>query len=93
MMKDETILELPALNDVRAATHMAEDMGSGDDPVTMYRTTGTAVINYPLDDATKKALAEQPVSTIRVTTDNSNFDFEIHEKSVNDIAAAVECSP
>ena len=93
MMKDETILELPALNNVRAGTHTAEDPGSGDDSVTMYRTTGTAVIKYPLDDATKKALAEQPVSTIRVMTDNSNFDFEIHKKSVNDIAAAVECSP
>ena len=91
MMNDGTILELPALNNVRAATHTAVDPASGDDSVTMYRTTGTAVIKYPLDDATKKALAGQSVSTIRVTTDNSEFDFEIHKKSVNDFAAAVEC--
>lgn len=92
MMKDETILELPALNNVRAGTHTVEDPGSGDDPVTMYRTTGIAVIKYPLENATKKALIEQPVKMIRVTADNSNFDFEIHKKSVNDFAAAVECS-
>ena len=92
MMKDGTILELPALNNVRAATHTAVDPASGDDSVTMYRTTGTAVIKYPLDDATKKALAGQSVSTIRVTTDNSEFDFEIHKKSVNDFAAAIKCS-
>ena len=92
MMKDGTILELLALNNVRAATHTAVDPGSGDDSVTMFRTTGTAVIKYPLDDATKKALAGQSVSTIRVTTDNSEFDFDIHKKSVNDFAAAIKCS-
>jgi len=92
MMKDGTIMELPALNNVHEATHTAVDPASGADSVTMFRTTGTAVIKYPLDDATKKALAGQSVSTIRVTTDNSEFDFEIHKKSVNDFAAAIKCN-
>lgn len=90
-MADETILELPALNNVRANTHTAEDRDSGPDAVTMYRTTGTAIIKYPLDDATKDALAGQSINVIRVTTDNSNFDFDVNKKSVNDFATAVKC--
>jgi hypothetical protein len=49
-------------------------------------------MKYPLDDAAKKALTEQSVDTIRITTDNSHYDFEIHKKSVDDFVTAVKCS-
>jgi hypothetical protein len=86
MMADDSILELPALNNVRAGTHT-----SGDD-VDGYKTTGIGIIKYPLDDATKDALLEQSAKTIRITTDYDHYDFEIHEKSVHDFATAVRCS-
>jgi hypothetical protein len=47
---------------------------------------------YGLGDAAKKVLTGQPVSAIRVTTDNSNYDFDIHKKSVSDFVGAVKCS-
>jgi hypothetical protein len=85
MMEDETIIELPALNNVRAGTQSSGDAEDG------YKTTGTAIIKYPLDDATKSALTDQSVNTIRISTDNSDYDFEIHKKSVDDFATAVTC--
>jgi hypothetical protein len=92
MMEDGTTIELPALNNVRAVTHTEEDPAEGPDSVTMFRTTGTAIIKYRLDHAAKNTLAGQSVRSITVTTDSSNFDFEIHEKSVDDFATAISCS-
>jgi len=91
VMQDETTIELAALKKVRAITRTQEDISGGPDSDTMFRTTGTAIIHYPLDDAAKIALAGQSVRSISMTTDNSNFDFEIHKKSVDDFAAAVKC--
>lgn len=92
VMEDGNTIELPALNYVRAVTHTEEDMAEGPDSVTMFRTTGTAIIKYRLHDAAQSALAGQSVRSISVTTDNSNFDFEMHKKSVDDFATAIKCS-
>jgi len=90
-MADETLLELPALHDVRAAI-MTGAPGENDPGSDLYVTTVTAVIEYPLDAGSMETLARQPATRISVTTDNSNFDFEVHKKSINDFATAVECT-
>jgi len=85
IMEDESVVELHALEDVRASTQT-----SGDD-VDGFKTSGTAVLKYSLSDATREALAAQPAKTLRIITHSEEYEFEVQKKSVNDIAVAVEC--
>jgi len=85
IMEDASVVELHAVEEVRAGTHTSGDDEAG------YKTTGTVVMKYALSEATKTALSAQPVHTIRIITDSEEYEFEVHKKSVNDIATAVEC--
>lgn len=90
-LADGTLLELPALEDVRAWTNTTWP-GENDPESNLYVTTGSGTLKYPLDAADLEALAGQPASKVSVTTDNGSFDIEVHKKSVNDFMTATNCS-
>ena len=48
-------------------------------------------INYPLDDELMAALTHQGATKIRVEAADTQYDFKVHEKSLDDIGDAIRC--
>ena len=84
MMADGSIVTLSSVNPINASasaipTAAGVSIDSG------------ASIYYPLDDQLIAALSSQAATKIRVQAAETHYDFEIHEKSQDDIGNAIRC--
>lgn len=91
MMADGTVTKLLAKNEVRNDAYVVAPEDNTSVDTNLYWIKATTVIKYALDADIKKALASQPATKIRLTMANSNLDFEIHKKSLDDFKLAVQC--
>jgi hypothetical protein len=86
MMADESVTELRSVSEARTDAHVGQREDQG-----MYFTTAAAVIKYALDEETIKALSSQPAMKLRLTMANKDLDFDVHEKSIDDLRSAIQC--
>jgi hypothetical protein len=84
LMADGSIVTLHSANDIRTDARATGTPGS-------VSVDAGAYIYYPLDDDLVAALTSQSAAKIRVEAYETHYDFEIHEKSLDDIGNAIRC--
>lgn len=75
LMADDTVVELPALYEVRADAQYS--VAYGDEPEFAIKTV--AQIQFALDESTTEALMNQKAKRIRVEAKPRNYDVIIHK--------------
>jgi len=90
LMPDDTIIELPAVREVRADAYK---LAPWDHPMDVNTWTKRAAANikYALPPEAREALKAQDATDLRITAANRNFDIEIHKKSRTDFQNAFAC--
>ena len=84
MMADGSIVTLNSVNPVNATARATRT-------ATRVSVDSGASLYYPLDDELITALTSQRAAKIRVQAAETHYDFEIHEKSQDDIGNAIRC--
>ncbi len=84
MMTDGTIVTLLSAKRVNNDSRVT---GSYDMPVVEVG----ARIRYPLNNELIAALTSQSATRLRVEAADTHYDYEIHEKSLDDIGTAIQC--
>ena len=90
MMKDESIIKLPADHGVSKNAYFVAPEDHDHD-TDKYTIRAAASIEYAMDAAAVEALGSQTATNIRITAANRNFDIEIHKKSFDDVVRAIQC--
>ena len=91
LMADDSIIELPAINEVRKDAYSVPPWEqSGDTDKFVVRAV--ASIEYALSAEAIAALKAQHATDIRITAANRNYDVEIHKKSLTDFHNAFACT-
>ena len=91
LMADDSIIELPAINEVRKDAYSVPPWEqSGDTDKFVVRAV--ASIEYALSAEAIAALKAQHATDIRITAANRNYDVEIHKKSLTNFHNAFACT-
>jgi len=91
MTADKSVTTLLSMNEVRTDAYVIPPEEQHSHDSNMYYTKAAAVIRYALDEETMKALSSQPAIKLRLTMANKDLDFDVHEKSVDDLRSAIQC--
>ena len=87
LMVDDTIVELPALHEVRASAGYAASNGQQ----TEFEIKTVAEINFALDESDVEALMKQEAKRIRVEAEDHNYDVFIAEALRDNFQWALGC--
>jgi hypothetical protein len=87
LMADDTILELPALHEVRASAQYSATNKNA----TEFAIKSIAEINFALDGPTTEALMKQEAKRIRVEAQDRNYDVIIDEALRDNFQWALGC--
>jgi len=90
LMPDDTIIELPAVREVKADAYA---LAPWDHPmdVNTWTVRAAANIKYAMPAEAIAALKAQDPTDIRISAANRDFDIEIHKKSRTDFKNAFAC--
>jgi len=91
MMADKSVTKLLSMGEVRTDAYVVPPEEQRSVESNMYYTRAAAVIKYALDEETMKALSSQSATKLRLTMANKDLDFDVHEKSVDDLSLAIRC--
>jgi len=91
LMPDDSIIELPAVREVKADAYK---LAPWDHPmdVNTWTVRAAANIKYALSPETIAAINAQNPTDIRITAVNRHFDIEINKKSRTDFQNAFACT-
>lgn len=87
LMADDTVVELPALYEVRADAQYSAAYGDA----TEFEIKTVAEINYALDESIIGALMSQKAMRIRVEAESRNYDVIIHKALRENFQWALGC--
>lgn len=87
LLADDTIVELPALREVRANASYA----AADSSATEFAIKTVAEINFALDEATTEALLKREAKRIRVEAEDRNYDVIIDDGLRDNFQWALGC--
>jgi hypothetical protein len=90
LMPDDSIIELPAVREVRADAYAVAPWDHPMD-VNTWTVRAAANIKYAMPPEAIAALKAQDATDLRITAANRGFDIEIHKKSRTDFQNAFAC--